>query len=443
MTELVLPDVLRERAVRPGDRRYPLLRSTYTRVAAPALILLPENAAEVAAALEVAHDSGLPLSVRSGGHGLSGRSSNDGGIVLDVSAIDGVEVIDDGARVIRVGAGARWANVAAALAPHGWAISSGDHGNVGVGGLATAGGIGWLARSYGLTIDHIRAVDVVLPDGRLVHADATHDPDLFWAMRGAGDGVGVALAFEIEATPLRAVGFGQVMVEADRDGKTLRRWSEYLAAAPRELTGNAMVFPDGTGFAAQFIAVVAGDDQDRVRDLIAPLAELGVRPLDVAAQLVPYPALVSTGHLHPNTGQQPATTTNALLPTLTDDSARALMDVAAAPGRTLLQLRALGGAINDVAPDATAYTHRHQQVLAVLTQFPPGGGAELDAAAALLTPYADGAYRNFESRPDGVSFEGAFPGATGERVRDLHRRYDPDGLLRRVAATGSAVEPAP
>ncbi|RIQ28172.1 FAD-binding oxidoreductase [Jiangella rhizosphaerae] len=438
MSELVLPGGLRDRAVRPGDRRYPLLRSTYTRVSAPSLVLLPESPAEVAASLEVARDSGLPLSVRSGGHGLSGRSSNDGGIVLDVSAMNGVEVLDEDARLVRVGAGARWANVAAALAPHGWAISSGDHGNVGVGGLATAGGIGWLARSYGLTIDHIRAAEVVLPDGRLVRADATHEPDLFWAVRGAGDGVGVVVAFEIEATPLRTVGFGQVVVEADRDGDTLRRWSEYVAAAPHELTGSAVLFADGADVAAQFTAVVASDDQDLVRELIAPLAEFGVRPLSSGAQLAPYPALVSTGHLHPNVGQQPSTTTNALLPALTEASARALMEVAAGPQRTLVQLRALGGAINEVAPDATAYAHRHQQVLAILTQFPPGGGTELDAAAAPLAPYADGAYRNFESRPDDDTFRRAFPGATGDRVRALRERYDPGGLLQRVAA----AEPA-
>lgn len=373
MSDLILPPSLRDRAVRPGDRRYPLLRSTYTTVSAPALVLLPESPAEVAAALEVARDSGLPLSVRCGGHGLSGRSSNDGGIVLDVSAFGGV------------------------------------------GGLATAGGIGWLARSYGLAIDHIRAVDVVLPDGRLVHADTTHEPDLYWAVRG--DGVGVALAFEMEATPLRTVGFGQVTVTADRDGKTLRRWSEYLAAAPHELTGSAMVFPDGKGFVAQFMGVVATDDQDRGRDL------------------------VPTGHLHPNTGQQPATTTNALLPELTADSARALMDVAAGRERTLLQLRALGGAINDVAPDAAAYAHRHQQVLAILAEFPPGRGAGLDTAAARLAPYADGACRNFESRPDGDSFRRAFPGATGERGRALRERYDPDGLLQRVATAATVADP--
>ncbi|MFI6294681.1 FAD-binding oxidoreductase [Nonomuraea sp. NPDC050790] len=183
-----VPGLLQGRIVVPGDERYRLLRSTYTTVAAPAAVLLPASAAEVVAALGYAREQDLPLSVRSGGHGLSGRSSNDGGVVIDLSAMNRVEVVDRAARLVRVEAGARWAQVAQALAPHGLAISSGDHGNVGVGGLATGGGIGWLVRHYGLTADRIRAAEVVLADGSLVRTDADHDPDLLWAVRGAGSG---------------------------------------------------------------------------------------------------------------------------------------------------------------------------------------------------------------------------------------------------------------
>lgn len=162
------PPELRNRIVLPGDDRYRLLRSTYTTVASPAAVLLPETTAQVVTALRHAREQDLPLSVRSGGHGLSGRSSNDGGLVIDLSAMNRVKVLDRARRLVRVEAGARWAHVARALAPYGLAISSGDHGNVGAGGLATGGGIGWLARHYGLTIDHIRAAEVVLADGTVV-----------------------------------------------------------------------------------------------------------------------------------------------------------------------------------------------------------------------------------------------------------------------------------
>jgi hypothetical protein len=429
-----LPDALCGRAVRPGDRRYELLRSTYVAVAAPAVVLLPESDDEVAAALRYARESDLPVSVRSGGHGLAGRSSNDGGIVVDLSALRAVEVLDAASGLVRVQAGARWATVAARLRPHGLVISSGDHGNVGVGGLATAGAVGWLARTYGLTIDHVRAAQVVLVDGTVVRADRDHESDLFWAVRGAGDGIGVVTAFEIEATHLSDIGVAEIAVEADRAGDTLRRWSEDLAGAPRELTTNGMLLPDGSAFVLQLTAVVASDDPDRLRALVEPLVDLGVRPLGARGQIVPYPALIPVGHLHANVGQQPSTSTNALFPTLTAAAAGALMDVAAHPSRPLVQLRSVGGAINDVPASETAYVHRDQQVLAVVSTFPPAAGRELDAAAEAMWPFAQGAYRSFESRPDDSTFRRAFPGAVGDRVLDLRTRYDPDRVLQRVAA---------
>jgi FAD/FMN-containing dehydrogenase len=141
---------------------------------------------------------------------------------------------------------------------------------------------------------------------------------------------------------------------------------------------------------------------------------------------------MSTHHLHANVGQQPVIVTNGLLPTLTAGSARAIMDAAAHPSGPLVQLRSLGGAINDVAADATAYAHRHQQVLVIVSQFPPGAGVQLDDAWRSVEPYADGAYRSFESRPDDRTFRLAFPGATGDRVRALRDRFDPDSVFRRL-----------
>jgi hypothetical protein len=442
MTVASLPDSLRQRAVHAGHGRYQLLRSTYTTIASPEVILVPETSGEAADALNYARDSGLPVSVRSGGHALSGRSSNNGGIVLDLSALNAVDVLDVDERTVRIGAGARWANVTHALAPHGWVISSGDHGNVGVGGLATAGGIGWFARSSGLTIDHVRAVDVLLADGTRVRADRTEQPDLYWAMRGAGDSVGIALGFEIEATATGGVGVAQLVVEADRAGDMLRRWSEYTSAAPRELSTAAILMPHQGGVIMQITAVVASADQAVIRRLAGPLTRIG-RTLDDVVQLVPYAALMSKHHLHANVGQQPVTVTNGLLPTLTSDSAGAIMDVAAHPSRPIVQLRSLGGAINDVATDATAYAHRHQQVLAIVSQFPPGDGAQLDDVWRSVAPYADGAYRSFESRPNDHTFRLAFPGPTGDRVLDLRNRFDPDGVLHRLAIDQAATDGNP
>src|SRR5690606_4992926 len=154
------------------DREYERVRSSYIWTGSPGLVLRPATAQQVAEAITYARSQDVPLAVRSGGHGISGRSTNDGGIVVDVGALDKVEVLDRERRLVRVGAGARWGDVARALSPHGLAISSGDYGDVGVGGLATAGGQGFLARSYGLTLDHVVGAEVALADGRIVRADA-------------------------------------------------------------------------------------------------------------------------------------------------------------------------------------------------------------------------------------------------------------------------------
>ncbi|MFI0356514.1 FAD-binding oxidoreductase [Actinomadura sp. 9N407] len=424
------PCELQDKIVLPGDRRYGLLRSTYTTAARPAAVLLPETPAEVATAVRFARESGLPLAVRSGGHGLSGRSSNDDGVVIDLSALDRVEVLDRRTRIVRVETGARWAQVAQALAPHGLAISSGDHGNVGVGGLASAGGIGWLVRRYGLTIDHIRAAEVVLADGTLVRADADHEPDLLWAVRGAGAGVGIVVALEIEALELGDVGFAQIAVQVDPEGRALRQWADHMAAAPRELSTAVTLLPYGSSLVASITAVVADDSEPLIRRAIEPLLTIGDCLLQQQAQLVPYPALVPTAHLHANTGQQPSITTNGLLTTMTAETAAALTAAATGPQQTLIQLRSLGGAVNDMPAEGTAFAHRHHSTLVVASVFPPQHGAELDAAWKPLAGRIEGAYLGFESRPDDQTFARIYPGETGHRVTRLWKHYDPEGTFQ-------------
>lgn len=431
MNRAALPQALQRTAVVPDDPTYGLLRSTYTTVASPAVILRPTDDVQVALAARFASSTSLAVSVRSGGHGLSGRSSNKGGIVIDLSLMDAVRVIGDGPRV-RLQAGARWGDVAARLAADGLAISSGDHGNVGVGGLATAGGVGWLTRSFGLTIDRIRAATVVTVDGVVHHVDETSDPDLFWAVRGAGDSVGIVTEIEIEAAPVDNVGIAHVAFEVDRSGADVLEWSRLLGEAPRELTTNGILIADGARFVLQLTAVVASDDPDRIRAAVEPLAGLGTRPLGLRASLAPYTSLVGPEHRHPNVGQQPSHTTNALLPRLDTAHARAVMDVAAHPAAPLVQLRSLGGAVADVPTASTAWAHRDAEVLVVASTFPPDDGGGLDVAFAPLARISDAAYRNFVSRPDARTFDRVFPGTTGARVRRLHARHDPQDVLGRV-----------
>nr|BFE78009.1 hypothetical protein GCM10020093_006100 [Planobispora longispora] len=227
-----VPASLAATAVEPGDRGYDDARSTYVWPGSPGLVLRPSTPGQVAEALTFARRQNVPLAVRSGGHGISGRSTNDGGIVIDVGAMNGVEVIDRERRLVRVGAGARWGEVAEALAPYGLAISSGDYGDVGVGGLATSGGQGFLGRSYGLTIDHVVGAEVVLADGRVVRADAGNHPDLFWALRGAGGDIGVVTSFDIEAAEVGDVVFAVLVHDASDLAPFLERWGTLVEGSP-------------------------------------------------------------------------------------------------------------------------------------------------------------------------------------------------------------------
>ena len=149
-------------------------------------------------------------------------------------------------------------DVAAALEPYGWGLSSGDYGGVGVGGLATTGGIGWLVREHGLTIDHLRAVEIVLADGSLVHANNEENADLFWAVRGAGANFGIVTSFEFEVDEVGSVGWGQLVFNASNTADFLEKWGATIESAPRNLTSSLIIGPPRRGqlVIAQVLAVV-------------------------------------------------------------------------------------------------------------------------------------------------------------------------------------------
>ncbi|MFG1943847.1 LLM class flavin-dependent oxidoreductase [Nonomuraea sp. NPDC048826] len=423
-----LPDSLADAAVEPGDREYERVRHTYVWTGSPGLVLRPATTGQVAEAVTYARAQDVPLAVRSGGHGISGRSTNDGGIVVDVGALDTVEVLDRERRLVRVGAGARWGEVARVLTPHGLAISSGDYGDVGVGGLATAGGQGFLARSYGLTLDHVVGADVVLADGRVVRADAEHHPDLFWALRGAGGNLGVVTSFDIEAAELTDVVFAVFVHDASDTAAFLEGWGRVVEASPRALTPFVTVFRGGQGYSAlaQTLAVWAGGDTDEAVAALEPF--LGVAPvLQQQAQLAPYAAVVAPHH-NRHTGQAGGMSGHsALVDHLDADTAGRLGEMFGSGLLGLLQVRAVGGAVNDVAPDATAYAHRTQN-FSVTGVISPGAEERAERAWDELGVTA--AYLSFEPRFEEKLLTRAFPPPTLDRLRRVKGGYDPANVFR-------------
>lgn len=423
-----LPASLRAHAVEPGDFAYRRVRSTYARGGSPGLVLRPQTVDEVVDAVAFARrHTDLPLGLRSGGHGISGRSTNDGGLVIDLGALDDVEVLDEATRRVRVGPGARWADVAAALAPHGWAVSSGDHGGVGVGGLATAGGIGLLGREQGLTIDRLVAAEVVLADGSVVRASGDENPDLFWAVRGAGANIGAVVAFELEAAEVGDVGWAQLQFDASDLAGFVERFGRQMEAAPRDTT-LFLVLSHGRGEAAAtayVYGVVDSPDPDVVIERLQPFA--AIAPLvGQSVQIAPYAAVLAGAPDAPHDGQGEPQFRSALLDHLDGATAAAVAELVASGSAPWFQIRSVGGAIADVAPDATAYAHRG----AAFSVTAAGHSAELDRLWAALGEHAEGLYLSFDSRADPALVHQAYPPATLARLREIKRRYDPDALFR-------------
>ncbi|RKQ88345.1 FAD/FMN-containing dehydrogenase [Solirubrobacter pauli] len=418
-------------SVEPGDRAYGKVRSTYMRKGSPGLVLRPANAEEVSQALIYAREQDVPLAVRSGGHGISGRSTNDGGVVIDLGKLDRVAVDGD---AVTLGPGARWGNVAAELGKHGLGMSSGDFGDVGVGGLATAGGVGFMARKHGLTIDHITGAQVVLADGSIVRADA----DLLWAIRGAGGNFGIVTEFELTAYPVDKVVFSTMAFDARDTAQALTRWGYRLEHAPRELTSFLnLVVQQGVPI-IQLYSVFAGDDAEAAIDALTPLLEIAP-VLDQQAQLVPYPAIVAPqGGVH--MGGSPTAIRAGLADHLDEATAGGLAALVQSGETGWLQIRTVGGAVNDLPGDATAYAHRTQNfsVNAV------GRTMERINAAwdELVYPHMNGLYLSFDTDPRQERIHDAFPEPTFSRLRELKAEYDPDNVFRQNFAITPALEGA-
>lgn len=410
--------------IRPGDPSYPRVQHVYTATGSPAAVVVPRTAHEVVEALAFARDAGAPFAVRSGGHGVSSISTNDGGTVIDLGKLNSVERIGGGP-VVRLGPGARWGHVAHTLYPWGLAISSGDSGDVGVGGLATTGGIGLMGRKHGLTIDHLISVEIVTADGRHRHVDVHEHPNLFWAVRGAGANFGIVTSFEFRADPVPVVARATVLYDASDTERFLQAWGTTVERAPREVSAFLYLFSSGGQELAQATIVFAGDDPEAASEAIEPF----IRFTDVFrqnAELVPYAAVVAATNA-PHSGQQVAWTHSGLADHLGPELAARLAVMLRSSTVEMLQIRSVGGAINDVPEGATAYAHRHQNFS--VTAVARRNRTAFDVVWNDARPWLDGIYLSFESDHTPERVLDAFPPATLERLRELKQKWDPDGVF--------------
>ncbi len=424
-----IPASLQQHVVEPGDPNYARLRSNYLRGGSPGLILQPGNPAEVAEAIAFAQKHReLPLSVRSRGHGISGRSTNDGGLIIDLRRMNRIEILDEETRRIHVGPGARWMDVAQAIEPYGWALSSGDYGGVGVGGLATAGGVGWLVRQHGLTIDHLRAAQIVLADGTILHTCERDHPDLFWAIRGAGANMGIVTSFDFEVDPVGNIGWAQLVVDATDIAAFLQNWGSWIENAPRDTT-SFMIIGQQRGARqtyAHVLAVIDSDDPDTIIARLQPLADVA-RVLQQRIAVTSYVDVMSNASDHYHQGQGEPAVRSGLLEHITPEFAAAAESLIRGNASYFFQIRAMGGAVADVPADATAFANRSANFSVVAFG---ASRSRLNAVWDQMESQFDGLYLSFETDTRPERLLEAFPEPTLGRLRTLKNRYDPANLFR-------------
>ena len=423
--------------IEPGGAEYESASRTVVASGSPAHVLRPKSAGDVQAGVRFAASAGLLLSVRGGGHGFAGFGTNDGGVVIDLSDLADVEIIDKERHLVRIGGGATWGEVAAALGPHGLAISSGDTKSVGVGGLTLTGGIGWKVRKYGLALDNVVAAEVVTANGEVVHASAQKNPELFWAIRGGGGNFGIVTAFEFAAHPTTDIFFGKIAFPASQAATVLQGWADYMRSAPEELTSVAVFaspLAGGSDAPAEIYVAFDGDDLEFADQAIDPIRRLGT-VIDDDIALKPYSDTLEDGGAPPP-GIQFVVRSAFVDRESVPDIVHILAEARASEQPPVIAVRSVGGAVSRVPDDATAYVHRQAELMLVTITVGPKPAVEaarpaLETIWEKLAPHVNGAYANFLTSATEEDAAAIYPAQTYKRLAAVKRRYDPGNLFAR------------
>ncbi len=432
--------------LRPGEEGYDEARRVWNGAIdrRPALIARCAGTDDVRAAIRFAREQDLPVSIRGGGHSVVGYGVTDGGVMIDLSPLKAVTV-DPGARTARAAGGLTWAELDLATQRHGLATTGGSVSSTGIGGVTLGGGFGHLMRRCGLTVDNLRAADVVTADGDLVRADAVTEPELLWGLRGGGGNFGIVTAFEYD---LHAVGpmvlGGPIFWPLDQAAEVLRFLREFAPAAPDELgiAIVAMLAPPMPFLPAErygtpvlgLVPVWSGDLAEGAR-VLAPLRGLGT-PVGDLVRPVPYRALQSLLDVSAAPGN-PSYWRSHRLPDLSDAAIDVIIGLVASVTSPLSLLNGwvIGGAVSRVAAGATAVGPRDPGFeLRMIANWRPGDPdgdrhrAWVRRGWEDLRPYGAGQFATFLSDEGPDAVRAAYGDRLG-RLTALKNRYDPANVL--------------
>jgi FAD/FMN-containing dehydrogenase len=443
---------LRGQALTPSDAGYGEARIPFNAMHPdrPALVVRCTGTADVIDAVNFAREEGIEVAVRGGGHSIAGLSSSDGGMVIDLSLMDGVDV-DPDARVARVQGGALWGDVDREAQVFGLATPGGLVSDTGVAGLTLGGGYGWLRRKYGLACDNVLSAQVVGADGQARTASADVNPELYWAIRGGGGNLGIVTSFTFRLHPVGpTVAFAGVFYPLSDAATVLRGFRDYASSAPDDVTAESITItmpvdphlPEPIhGQPCLVVAAVYAGDHDEGMRILQPLRELGT-PLADISEPMPYVAVQTAFDPFFPRGHFQSYWKSHYLPALSDD----VIDLIAERAQdrpaplTFFVVWLMGGAVNRVGSEDTAFAERSAPYMVTID----GNWTEpIDTTAHVawvrerwgeLGQFATGStYLNFTGLADeqtDIGVDDAF-GRNLRRLAETKASYDPDNFFRR------------
>ncbi len=443
------------RLIGPGDPEYDADRAVFNAMIDkhPALIAHCTGPADVAKGIAFAREHDLPLAIRGGGHNGAGLGVCEGGVVLDLAPLDGVQV-DPGARTVRVGGGCTWGSVDRATGEHGLATPSGIISTTGVGGLTLGGGLGHLTRRCGLSIDNLLEAEVVLANGEVVRASGDEHPDLFWALRGGGGNFGVVTSFLFRLHEVGTVIGGPTFWPVEQAGEVLSAYRDFLPAAPRELNGFFAfhTVPPGPPFPEEIhLRSVCGvvwcyvGSEDDAAAAMAPLLDAVPEPLMHGVGPVPHADLQAAfDGLYP-AGDQWYWRAD-FVKEIPDEAVaiHARFGADMPTMKSTMHLYPIDGAAHDVGAEETAWGHRDARWGSVFAGVDPDP-ANVDAIRRwsvdyqeALHPYsAGGAYVNMMMEEGEERIRASYRG-NYDRLARVKGVYDPENVFR----VNQNIEPA-
>ena len=390
--------------------------------------------------VSLARDNGLELAVHSGGHSTAGHSVSEGGIVLDLSDMRSLQ-IDVEERTAWAEAGLTTGEYTSKASEYGLATGFGDTGSVGIGGLTLGGGVGYLVRKYGLTIDDLLAAEIVTADGQHLYVDDEDHPDLFWAIRGGGGNFGVVTRFQFKLHEVDTVLGGMLILPATSE--VIASFIREAESAPEKLSTIANIMPappmpflpaEQHGKLVVMAMLVYAGDAEAGERVIAPFRALAT-PIADMVKPMRYPEIYppEEGSYHPV-----AASRTMFVEHIDHSVAETILDQlrASSASMAVTQLRVLGGAMARVPVDATAFAHRQSRImvnLAALYERPDEKAtheAWVSDLAKRLQQGDNGAYVNFLGNEGQSRIRAAYPSRTWERLREIKARYDPTNLFQ-------------